>query len=315
MPYSDQVDAEPARQHVKALLAGGMSIIQIQNLSGVDRTAVRVLLGNFPGRKASTQVRAETASRLLRTRLDRGSCIAGLVPAAGTQRRLQALRALGYTGLYLAERFGYGPHRGLQMSRKPLVRAVTAHRVAELYQELADTPGPSSRAREYARHRGWLLPIWWDDDSIDDPQTAPEGTRTYRQAGRVLVDDVTLPRAARIALMTRRGLTTAEIAQRIGTLERYVRRDLLERPVRQIPVTEPCAPTDELDEVAVARIMAGTLRPIARAPERVEAIRQLAASGLNDREIGALIGISADAVLKTRKRNGIPAGVPSERTA
>lgn len=243
MPYCDQIDAAPVREHVGRLLAGGMTVTQIQNLSGVNRTAIRVLLGDFPGRKPSVQVRALTASRLLRTRLDRGSSIDGLVPAAGTRRRLRALYAIGYTQRDIASRLGGGPTaRVVQAARAEVVRAATAAAVERLYRELADTPGPSSRAREHARNRGWLPPIWWDDDIIDDPLAEPEGIREYRPTSvqrsvdghrtRIteyeLIDDVTLPRPVRVELMTSRGLSIEEIADRIGTLRRYVLRDMSE---------------------------------------------------------------------------------------
>lgn len=64
---------------------------------------------------------------------------------------------------------------------------------------------------------------------------------------------------------------------------------------------------DGLDEIAVERLMRGQLQVEAwsRAPERVEAIRRLAADGLTDMEIGDRIGMGRDAVLKIRSRNNI----------
>lgn len=240
MPYSDQVDAEPARRHVQELLDGGMTISQIQFASGVDRTAIRVMLGDFPGRGRSRMVRAGTAERLLRTRLNRGASIDGLVPSIGTLRRLHALAAIGWPLRDLATQLGK-THHLIQIGRRELMRASEAQSVMALYDVLCDTPGPSARVREYARSRGWLAPAWWDDDTIDDPLAEPEGIREYRRVqvqrtvdgvrARVdedeLVDDVTLPRAVRVELMTERGLSTEEIAERIGTLRRYVTRDRL----------------------------------------------------------------------------------------
>jgi hypothetical protein len=318
MPYSDQVDAEPARQHVKALLAGGMTISQIQFASGVNRTAIRVMLGDFPNRPASAQIRQGTATKLLRTRLNRGASIDGLVPAAGTHRRLQALQAIGYTGRYLLELLGYpGSVRGLQFGRNGLVRAEIAQRVMALYDELHDKPGPSSRVRELACLRGWLPPVWWDDDIIDDPEAEPEGVRVYDQRGR-LIDVITEPRPVRVARMSRLGLTADEIAQRIGTRAKYVYRDRSERPVAVIDQTREAPGTAELDEVAIHRIMAGTLRiaPHAQSPERTEAIRRMAGAGLDDGKIGDRLGVTKDAVLKIRIRNGIaPALTRYGRTA
>lgn len=229
MPYSDQVDAEPVRKHVEALLAGGMSVAQIQNLSGVDRTSIRVLLGEFPRRTRSRQVRALTASRLLRTRLDIGSAIQGLVPATGTRRRLQALGAIGWSQRELVRMLGGSQ---LQIARNDAVLAVTAQLVGDLYQRLSDTPGPSSRTAQLARNRGWLPPIWWDNDQIDDLAYEPDGIRTYLRNGKLL-DDVSLPRAVRIELMTERGLSPEQIAERIGAPLKYVHRDARDLGIRR----------------------------------------------------------------------------------
>lgn len=225
MPWADQVDAGPVREHVRMLMSEGMSISQIQFASGINRTAIRVMLGDFPGRKASKQVRADTAACLLRVRPNRGVSIDGMVPVVGTLRRLHALVAIGYPKRDLAIRLG-ATSPAFQGGRSGEIRAVTAQAVMELYDELQHTQGPSSRAREGARGRGWLPPAWWDDDAIDDPLFEPDGIREY--VGELLLDDVTLPRAVRVDLMTRRGLTPGEIAQRLGSLRRYVHRDLLE---------------------------------------------------------------------------------------
>jgi hypothetical protein len=33
-----------------------------------------------------------------------------------------------------------------------------------------------AKARNYAARRGWLAPLWWDDDRIDDPTYEPRAT-------------------------------------------------------------------------------------------------------------------------------------------
>jgi hypothetical protein len=235
------VDAGRARGHVQHLLEEGMLLVQIQNLSGVDRTAIRCLLGTFPNRKQTVRIRSATEAALLRVQVDRGSAIDGLTPAIGTRRRIQALQAIGYPRRYLAARLGMS---GLQFGKSSEVRAVHARAVAELYRELSDTPGPSSKIRAIALNRGYLPPVWWDDDTIDDPRAEPEGLREYREVRRQrriggrreyitdveLVDDVSAPRAERVALMHRRGLSVEQIAARLNTRARarYVRHDLAE---------------------------------------------------------------------------------------
>jgi hypothetical protein len=69
-------------------------------------------------------------------------------------------------------------------------------------------------------------------------------------------------------------------------------------------------PVDE-DEAKVRAYMAGELTGQGLGtvdPNRVEAVRRLAADGLTDLEIAALLGSSREAVQKTRQRRGIPGG-------
>jgi hypothetical protein len=113
--------------------------------------------------------------RLYRKRARQGRPVPRWVDSTGSARRLQALAALGYGLLDLAEHLEWGKSRvrDVQSMRAPLVRVATAERVARVYDELAMTPGPSTRARDLARRRGWVPPLAWDDDEIDDPQARP----------------------------------------------------------------------------------------------------------------------------------------------
>jgi hypothetical protein len=78
----------------------------------------------------------------------------------------------------------------VQAQKSSRVHRGTAGQVARVYDELAMTPGPSTRARDAAARRGWVPPLAWDDDEIDDPQARPaRGPRRW----------VTPPNAERIA--------------------------------------------------------------------------------------------------------------------
>jgi len=231
------VDAERARQHVRRLLAAGMTVRQVEGASGVHRTAIRVLLGDFPNRKPSRRIRPDTERALLTVRVAFFPAGGEMVDGAGTRRRLQALMAIGWTARDLGRMLGAQSCQ-LQVGKRSQVRADTARKVAALYAELENTPGPSSRTRTWARGRGYLLPAWWDADTIDDPHAEPDGLRLYgtrrqqrdgvRIIAEVLVDDLTAPRQARVELMHRRGLSPQQIAERLGLPLRYVNRDLKE---------------------------------------------------------------------------------------
>ena len=88
----------------------------------------------------------------------------------GTRRRLQALVAMGWSQSEIARRLGVDPANATKLFRCVLVHAVTARRVAGLYDELSMTHGGSRRALNVAAREGWLRPLDWDDDLIDGPE-------------------------------------------------------------------------------------------------------------------------------------------------
>jgi transcriptional regulator with XRE-family HTH domain len=95
--------------------------------------------------------------------------------AVGTTRRLRALMAIGYPQRQLAEELG--SHQSwvskLMLNDRANVNADTALRVGELYDRLSMTPGPSEETRDRAIRRGWMPPLAWDDETIDDPLAVP----------------------------------------------------------------------------------------------------------------------------------------------
>jgi transcriptional regulator with XRE-family HTH domain len=119
-----------------------------------------------------------------------------LVDVLGPRRRLRALVAIGYSQPELGRRLGVSQARVWQYldGPRPKMRRPTAERIAALYDELADTPstGPqSTRSRNVAVARGWLPPLWWDDDTIDDPSYRPclrERERSRQDVDFVVVD-------------------------------------------------------------------------------------------------------------------------------
>lgn len=183
-PY---VDAEPVRQHVKALQAYGLGWKRIAVLAGVSNGAMSKLLYGLPakGRGPSKGVRPETAAKILAveaTPANLGGSTS--VDAIGTRRRLQALVAGGWPQAQLARRLVMEPGNFGLLLREERVYAATARAVTALYEELwrADPaahgvhPQGISRARNQARANGWAPVGAWDDDHIDDPQAHPDWT-------------------------------------------------------------------------------------------------------------------------------------------
>lgn len=185
-PY---VDAQPAREHVRALMSAGVGLKRIAKLSGVPHGSVAKLIYGEAHRNLapSKRIRPATSKKLLAVQLPSdptaGQLAAGArVDATGTRRRLQALVAIGYSQSRLAQRLGLLPTNFPTLLARDGVTARTAREVVALYDELWNTPQygtdhrsriSANRARRMAAKRGWPPPMAWDDDTIDAPDAEP----------------------------------------------------------------------------------------------------------------------------------------------
>ncbi|MGW0682918.1 helix-turn-helix domain-containing protein [Streptomyces sp. NPDC002754] len=105
---------------------------------------------------------------------------------AGTQRRLQALRAAGHTLQPLATFLEVTPEAVSDLCRSPRkgVYRTTYLEVKALYDKVADTDpadlGSTSeaikRVKTLSARLRWAPPWCWDADTIDDPAAFPEWT-------------------------------------------------------------------------------------------------------------------------------------------
>lgn len=186
---SSYIDAEPTRQHIFALRAAGIGNKRLRELSGVSHNTIQVIITGRPerGTGPTKQVWRRTAEKILAVPIPEvphhGVADGSKVAALGTRRRLRALVAAGYSRRYLCGRLGMDLTNGCRLWRDDheFVLAATARAVEAFFVELQLTPGPSSRARNEGRRRGWPLPLAWDEDSIDDPDSTPDtgaATRT-----------------------------------------------------------------------------------------------------------------------------------------
>ena len=108
----------------------------------------------------------------------------------GSVRRLQALHALGWSTVRIAAVIGVEPtHLNLMRRRAKYVYAHTAEAIKRAYDDMSMTLPPQNtpsdrmsvgRTRELAKRRGWLPPLAWDDDEIDDPTARPVASRCRR---------------------------------------------------------------------------------------------------------------------------------------
>lgn len=181
-PY---VDAEPARAHVLDLMRQGMGWKRICAAAGVSNGGMTKLLYGKRrpdgSRTPSKRIRPETADRLLAVRLDLAD--GSTVPAIGAQRRIQGLVAIGWSQAKLAKRLGWtGANLGQVVHQRDTVTVETHRAIVALYEALWNTMPPegnqrdriaASRARRIAKNYGWVSPLAWDDDQIDDPLAWP----------------------------------------------------------------------------------------------------------------------------------------------
>lgn len=220
-PY---VDAEPVRAHLRALSAAGLGWRRAAEQAGLATSVVSGLLYRDRARCRRRTARALLAVRAHPDRLG----AAALVPAVGTQRRLQALVAIGWPQARLADRMGMLPGNfGRVISGPDLVRVSTARRAAALYDELWSAPPAettavqrqaATRARNHARRHGWAPPLAWDDDAIDDPTARPTVDVADPRPGRVLLD------LGEVEHLAEAGAHLTEIALRLGVTVHTIHR-------------------------------------------------------------------------------------------
>lgn len=153
------------------------------------------------------------------------------VDATGTRRRIQALAWLGWSLARLSARLGGDESHARKILGSSWVTAATERAVRELYDELWDQAPPedgpydrraASRARNYARARGWVPPLAWDDDEIDDPAGRPADgwQRGERRGWGVLAEE-----AAELAGQgDHPEMIAARLAASVKTVERTLAR-------------------------------------------------------------------------------------------
>lgn len=185
--FGPLIDAGPTRAHIARLQSFGLSVRTLHRLSGVSMKSLASLIWGVEGREPSVQVRQETADRIIavRPRFELLSPVAK-VGVTGTQRRLQALQAVGWSPLLIAADLTATANYLSKISRGrvPKVTVRTAISVRDVYERLWAAEPPqatqmertiATRMRRKAARNGWAPPMAWDDETIDDPAAKPEG--------------------------------------------------------------------------------------------------------------------------------------------
>ena len=175
------VDANAARDRVLALVDAGMPLAQIAARIYTDPCVVQ-RLKNHPGgeglqasRRVVDAILALDPSVVYTAYLDAAD--EAHVDGTGSRRRLRSLVAVGWPQRELAERCDW-VYENLNTFINHEDRGLTAaaaRRVAAVFTELQLHPegGPSTKSRRLARAKGWVPPLAWDEDTIDDPHARP----------------------------------------------------------------------------------------------------------------------------------------------
>ncbi|MEU8040928.1 hypothetical protein [Streptosporangium sp. NPDC049078] len=183
-PYTD---AEPARTHVRTLMAYRIGTYRIAELADVPRSVICRLLYGEPhnNRPPLQRIRPDVERKLLAVQ----AVPANLAPtrtinATGTRRRLQALVAIGWSLRTIADRLGMSHVNVAKIARAGItaVYPATADAVTALCEELWKQQPPTTttaerisvaKALKHAAAHGWVVLACWDDDTIDDPDATP----------------------------------------------------------------------------------------------------------------------------------------------
>jgi hypothetical protein len=170
---------ERAQVHVQALTAQhGFSVRSIADASGVAAATISELnRGVCSGLKVVTEtlILSVTAEKIL-SRPNRE----GFVPNIGARRRLQALMVIGYRHSDISAKLGFNSALVLNQAGNWISRR-KHDKVKDVYGHLWNRPGPSARTRGRAANLGYLPPLAWDDESIDDPSAEPETGDTTKK--------------------------------------------------------------------------------------------------------------------------------------
>lgn len=189
-----RVPMAPARAWLRVLhFQYGMSTVRLAELCTLSAPSISEII---KGHRGSTKNRGYEMREMYRENFESVMAIEPEIPsdrggarvnAIGSERRVQGLAAIGFPVRWTGIQIGHtGPTFNLlPLGRRQFVYYSTAYKIRCLYEKLEmDTdptahgiPQASSRlAATYAARKGFVPPIFWDYDAIDDPDGFPDYT-------------------------------------------------------------------------------------------------------------------------------------------
>lgn len=243
-----RTDAEPVRQHILHLREFGIGTRRLAEITGVGRPKIDHVMwgkavssnGYYRPAIPAKRVDRAAAEKILAVKptidaLDPNY----IMPARGTQRRLQALVSRGWSNVLLSQKLGMNAHSLGVMLRQGNVIVSTHHRIAALFDELWDQEPPTdtlmrriviARMTNYAAARRWLPPLAWDDIDSDEEPPATEHETTVDEIAVELAisgESVRLNHAEKLEAVRRmhpKKWSNELIAEHLGCEERTVNR-------------------------------------------------------------------------------------------
>lgn len=178
------VDAEPVREHLRRVNSVGMPYMAIcERLGFAQNSSLQHLMWGRGAYGPGQLVRRETAEAILAYWPVLGDFPDGArIDATGTRRRVEALAVRGWARHLIADRVGMHETNFRRAVSRDRVTARLARSVAVTYDAWWDQDplehgvllSSVSRVRADAAKAGFLSPLAWDDDTIDEPSAVPQ---------------------------------------------------------------------------------------------------------------------------------------------
>ncbi|MFF1716532.1 hypothetical protein [Streptomyces sp. NPDC058268] len=234
----DVVDATVVVEHVRGLQCRYelASIAMIAQTAGVNSGTLMSVVTDF----AAGQHRGTTpdlASKVLAvTRLPAPAFPRRPgVTDLGLVRRTRALCAAGWRLDSIARAGGTTVKSLGELLATGTATPSIRGAVLTAWSELAARCGPSAHARHRALSKRWDPPLAWDEETIDDPDTQPCGTRSANRSG----DWVPQTLRIEIDFLARAGLSWTQSLQRLGLNSQRAHELLAQAHAETAPNT-PC---------------------------------------------------------------------------
>lgn len=219
----DRTNPAAARDVIARMRKAGYRDPQIGRLAGLPNATIGRIRNN-----RGRYITRETSDRILQAerlcpRMPPRDAFHDLyVQPTAARRRIRALMTRGYRIRDLEQELG-GSGGGLSplLYTDVTITHDRDRRIAEMYERLWRTTGPSAAAARQALAKGWATPLELDDDRIDDPSYVPALHRLTPEIDRRQRREQTL---LTVATLTDRGVSAKQIARHIGASSRNVQR-------------------------------------------------------------------------------------------